>query len=150
MAEPVHPNWSRWITASLYKHFNDRRQDVPFFVEGQIRPSTVGEFAEYRMDGPYFNEINSHYWYVDVLPAILVQIIQDTNIYKLERFTGIFASAFETDISVRKYGDGNGELGCLSLVPGTHIRVDKFGQIQAATRIAQASIEARYQMKLKT
>lgn len=154
MATTANPNWSRWIFASLTDHFNSLRQTIPFFVEGEIRSSEIANFAEFRMDGPFFNEINVRHWHIDLIAAILIQIIQDQDIHKLERYIGVFLPAFKTDIPVYRFGDqeedDNLQFGCLTLDSnfGEKIRIDKFGQIQAATRIAQASIEAHYKMAL--
>ncbi len=149
----LNPAWNRWIYASLSFHFSEARQNIPFYVEGQIRPTTVYNFAEYRQDGPFYNEVNPDHWHIDVVAAILVQIVQDdADIHKLERWSGIFASAFEQSICCYRYGDeqndDGGQFGVLQLKPGQLIRIDKFGQVQAATRILQASIEARYRMDL--
>ena len=103
---PANKNWSRWLQASLATHFDDRREDVPFFVEGQIRPSTVVDFAELRTDGPFFNEINFEYWHVDLTVAILIQIVQDGNLHKLDNMIGVFMPAFTKAICCYRMGDG--------------------------------------------
>lgn len=148
----INSNWSRWIVASLSVHFDNERQSIPFYVEGQIRPATIYDFAELRMDGPFFHEVNQDYWYVDVNPAILIQIIQSNETHKLERYIGIFSAAFTKSICVYRYGDGpnddGNQFGVLVMQPDSPVRVDKFGQVQSATRIAQAAIETRYRMRL--
>jgi hypothetical protein len=151
----INPNWPRWIHASLTIHFEDARQTLPFFVEGQTRPTGVTDFAEYRQDGPFFNEININNFYVDVLASIMIQIVPDKDTHKLDRLVGIFLPAFEKAICMYRHGNGPGDDGeqfgtlRLSTNAGERIRVDKFGQTQSATKVAQASIEARYRMILK-
>lgn len=151
------PNWPRWIYSSLVKHFNDRRKDVPFYVEGQSRSESVANYAELRVDGPYFNEVSHALWDIDILVAILIQTIRDDDdLYKIQRYSGIFLSSFTTDIPIFRFGDQEGDdakhLMCLSLSPerNERIRVTTYGQVQIATNIAQASIEAKYQTKLYT
>jgi hypothetical protein len=155
MADVISIHWSRWIFASLTNHFSDHAQSTNFFVEGQNRDPSITDYAEFRMDGPYFNEINSSYWKIDVIAAIIVNIIQnDADIHKLDRIIGIYLAAFTPNIDVFKYGDSEIDdqslLGCLKLATNTgeRIRVDKFGQVRAATRVAQASIEAHYELNL--
>lgn len=158
MADIINPNWNRWIYASLTDHFQSLRQNIPFFVEGQNRPDDVSEFAEFRMDGPLYNELNNHYWYIDITATIIIQSVQnDSDIHRLDRLIGIFLAAFTTDIPVFRYGDDpdtddQDQFGCLRLSPafGERIRVDKFGQIQVAMPVTQASLEAHYIMSLKT
>ena len=158
MADTVNANWNRWIFASLTSYFAARRQGIPFYIEGQSRPDTVSNFGEFRLDGPLYNELNNHYWTVDVTVTIIISIVQDDqDIHKLDRIIGIFLAAFTTDIPVFRYGDNPNidtqeQLGCLKLSPafGERIRVDKFGQIKVATPITQASIEAHYVMTLIT
>lgn len=142
----LNPNWSRWIFASLSTHFDSLREEIPFFIEGQIRPTDVSNFAELRMDGPFFTQLSSTYWEIAILPSILIQIVQDDDLHKLDRYIGIFASAFRNTIEIFQYGDDDLFLDCL-FIQG-QIRVDKFGQTQAATRVAQATIEANYKMRL--
>lgn len=149
----LNPAWNRWIYVSLSVHFEEARGSIPFFVEGQIRPTTIYDFAEYRQDGPFYKEVNPDHWHIDVLASVLIQMVQDNNdIHKLERWSGVFASAFERDICCYRYGDeqndDGGQFGVLSIRPGEYVRVDKFGQTQPAARILQASIECRYRMDL--
>jgi hypothetical protein len=153
MADTINPNWSRWFFASLTSFFNDNIIGLPFYVEGQTRDSKVSDFVEFRMDGPYFNELNVKYWTVDVLVSLIIQNVQDdVDIHKLERNIGLCAFAFKTDIPIYRYGDDDSLLCCikLSTQPNDKIRIDKFGQTQAAVPINQASIEARYNTTLDT
>jgi hypothetical protein len=115
---------------------------------------SVSDFGELRLSGPYINQVNPGNWVIDVLVTTLIQIIQEDDVFKIDRAIGIFLAAYKTDIDVLKLGTGEDDdqtqLGCLRLVStaGEKIRVDKFGQIQAANRIAQATIEARYRLTL--
>jgi hypothetical protein len=150
-------NWPRWFYTSIVKHFSLRNGDIPFYIEGQSRPTTKNDFAELRIDGPYFNEVSHAVWDINILVAILIQIVQnDTDLFKIQRFTGVFFEAFTTDLPVFRFGDGERDDAkqflCLSLSPDRNerIRVTQYGQIQSGTNVAQASIEARYQGKLYT
>lgn len=155
MAGIINPNWSRWIFASLIDHFSSMKQNTNFFVEGEDRDPKISDFAELRLDGPYFNELNVDFWTIDINVAIIIQTVRnDEDIFKLQRFIGIYVQPFTTDIPIYKYGEGSDDdqslLGCLKLAtnPGEKIRVDVFNQIKAATPVGQASIEAHYNMSL--
>lgn len=153
------PNWPRWIFASTSKHFNDRRGDVSFYIEGQERnvPAAVDLF-EFRMDGPYETELNKNYWKLFIEVSLLIQSTKDDKDYhRVHRLAGQIASAF-TSIPVYKYGDGVDDdqslLGCLNLVQSIgkreRIQINHFGQIDPSTPIIQSSVEGHYDMYLDT
>lgn len=153
MADILNPNWSRWIFASLTNHFDGLRQSFPFYIEGQNREDTISSFAEFRSNGPYFNEVSKNYWNVSLLAAIIIQIVSnDIDIHRLERTIGIFASAFSPYIDLFKYGDGvdddQSKFGCLYI--DSPIRIDKFGQTRVAVPVVQASLEAEYKTSFTT
>jgi hypothetical protein len=146
----VNVNWDRWIISSLSDYFRGVAESIPFsfFIEGQIRPTTINDFAEIRFNGPHWNEISCNTWKMDIYVAILVQIVQDDqDIYWINRLTGNFSSAFKKTLPIYKYGDDDSQLMCINLVRGREekIRVERFGVIKAATPVVQASVEAHYQ-----
>lgn len=153
------PNWPRWLFASTSKHFNDRRGDVSFYIEGQERnvPAPKDLF-EFRMDGPYETELNKNYWRLYIEISILIQSTKDDSDYhRIHRHCGTVASAFTT-IPVYKYGDGVDDdqslLGCLTLIQDVgkreRIQINHFGQIDASTPLLQSSVEGHYEMTLTT
>jgi hypothetical protein len=147
MAQPPYVDWSRWIFASLTSHFNTHRRNVPLFIEGQYRPETITTFAEFRMDGPYFNEISYAYWKINLTVAILVQVAWSMeDLHKLQRHLGIFQAACKPNITIRQYGDDNSYVGCLRRVDP--IRTNPIGQIQSAIKIAQGVIEVGYETNI--
>jgi hypothetical protein len=144
MSQPPHSDWSRWIFASLSNHYYNQRQGIPLFIEGQYRSETVSNFAQFRIDGPFFEEINYAYWKVELTAAILIQIVwNDQDLHKLQRMLGVFQAACDSQIGLFRYGEDSSKFGCLNRVGP--VRTNQLGQIQSAVKIAQGVVEARYQ-----
>lgn len=153
------PNWPRWIFASASKHFLEAVPTVTWFVEGQERRTAdSAEFAEYRQDGPRCVEISKDYWRLWVAINILVQYTENPkNIHEKWRLTGLVTSGFASCIPVYKYGDGVDDdrtslLGHLSLVTNRKdpIRPNHMGRIDKALLLEQVTIEAHYELFLRT
>lgn len=154
----MNANWTRWIIASLNKHFSDIISPTLYmFIEGTDRHTEERrDYAEFRRDGPRACELSRGYWQFDVyVDVLVVNEMNDTDIYTLERSLGLVQSAFTTDIPVFQYGDGPSDnsliqLGCLVLCPNPDepIRTTYFGQVQNDVRLRQASVEACYRMYL--
>jgi hypothetical protein len=150
----MNPNWTRWIVASINKHFADIiKPDLDLYIEGTDRRTGQEQnYAELRHDGPRCTELSKGYWHIDVVVDILVvSKTNDQDIYTLERNLGLVQSAFTEDIPVFKYGDDpSDQLGCLTLCPRPDepIRTNNFGQVENDTRLRQASVDACYRMNL--
>ncbi len=149
---PANPNWDRWILASISKHFDDRREGVTLFIEGQIRDRPAPpELLELRVDGPHLTEQTKGCWRAYVEVNILLQITMDgKNYHRVNAVSGLVASAF-TDIPIFRYGDSvdddKTQLGCLQLI-SDGIRSNKFGQVDATVPLVQASVEGHYELYL--
>lgn len=154
----LNKNWPRWVFASISKHFDDRRQGLPLFIEGQSRDTlSLKDFIELRMDGPQFTEVSRNYWRIYCEVNMLVQsTMDDNNYHRIHTNVGIVAAAF-TGIELFKYGtspsDNQERWGCLSLLQDTskrqHLDIFHFGQIDKQTQIMQASVEGHYETYLK-
>jgi hypothetical protein len=150
-------HWPRWITASINKHFDARKQSLPLFIEGKHRETrSEKDFLELRRDGPYLTELSKGLWRVYVEVNILIQsAMDDTNMYRIDKNVGITVVAC-TDIPVYKYGDESYDdgslLGCLNVVADNRgkerIQVNHFGKINTSTPLIQATVEVHYEMKL--
>ena len=148
-------NWPRWIFASVSKHFDDNKQGIPMYIEGQHRNTKdIKDFFELRMDGPQFTEISKNSWDIYVEINCLVQsAMDDTNYHRIHQNVGIVAAAF-TNIRIFKYGDGPGDdeslIGCLKLIQDKRKRhrldIFHFGQIEVSTELVQATVEGHYKM----
>jgi len=160
----IDKNWSRWIFASVSNHFNNRKEDLPLFIEGQHRdtredqkePGTVNEFLELRMDGPKLTETSKDDWNLYFEINILVQVtMDDFNATRIHRNVGIVAAAF-TDIGIFKVGktddDDGSLLECLRLIQDKRRReaivVSHFGQIEPKTKLIHATVEGHYEVDL--
>jgi hypothetical protein len=156
---PVNPHWTRWVFASVSKHFYDRRGDVAFYIEGQERDTPAPEnLLEFRLDGPYFTQMSKNTWRLYVEVSLLVQCAKTGKDYHaIHKITGQVAEAF-TSIPVYKYGDtvgvdDNSFVGCLTLVQELgkreRIQTNNFGQIGPDTQLLQSSVEGHYTMDLE-
>jgi|SRR5215831_6900653 len=152
-------NLSRWIFASISKHFDDNRNGIPLFIEGQTRnQETPTDSAELRMNGPYVNNPSHSLYFVIVDVNILIKCINDdSDAHKQWRMIGIFLEAFPPNFQIFKYGDGpednpNEMVGCLILQRdrGDEIIVNNFGEINPGTKITESTINGVYRMQMDT
>ena len=152
----INASWVRWIYASINKHFDNHKGDLPIYIEGDERTQNDREdFVELRIDGPFIKTPHKGLRYLDVEINLLIQSVLDPkDLYKVQRVTGIFSHAFTNLIEVYKYGNGpiddNTLLGCFhaqrDLKEG--IAINYFGIIRQDTRITQATIEGHYRLEL--
>jgi len=153
----INKNWPRWVFASVSKHFDDRRQGLPLFIEGQHRDTrSLKDFIELRMDGPQFTEINRNYYRLYFEVNILVQSTMDeTSYHRIHQNVGIVAAAFST-IGLLAYGNGpddnHEQWACAQLIQDTrkrqHLDIFHFGQIDKQLKLIQATVEGHYETYL--
>lgn len=153
----VDPNWARWIFASVSKHFDDRRGNLPLYIEGQHRETRdLKNYLELRMDGPNWAEVSKGCWIGDVEINILISTAFDDNDYhRSHQFGGNIQAAF-TNINAYKFGDGIEDtqefLGCLRLkqdISGRDfIEFNYFGRRAIDDPIVQATVEGHYKIEL--
>lgn len=151
-------HWPRWIFASISKHFDDRKQGLPLFIEGQNRNTRdTKDFFELRVDGPRLTELTKGSWHIYIEVNILVQsAMDDLDYHRIHRNVGIAVEAM-TNLLIFKYGskveDDQSFLGCLKLIQDTRsrerIQVFNFGQIDVDTRLMQSAVEGHYEMNLE-
>lgn len=154
-------NWARWIFASVTKFFNEEI-DIDVFVEGMDRETEdLLDFAEIRVDGPWFNELSANYWKIRIEINILIQsVMGDKNLHRFYDSIGTVNFAFQKSIFVYKYADIDGQngdgsvLGCFKLAIDRYdrenIKTSNFGQIDKNVKLQQATVEAHYEMFLST
>ncbi len=146
-------SYTRWITASILKHIDDKRQGILLYVEGKTRKTQDAQrWLEARIDGPMQRPCATYgEWVFDLEVNILCSVLfRDRNIYDIQVVLGIASQALNTDIPVFKYGDMQGDspttyVGCLQLEgkrEGVHAH--SFGQIEEATKIIQGVVSAHY------
>jgi hypothetical protein len=154
----MHKDWPRWIYASLCKHFDTHRGEIPLTIEGQeIIDTAAQDRFELRVDGPTGNESSRNYWYLAVEVNLLVtSVLDDTNLHKIYASVGIAAAAFDGMIPVYKYGknqdDDDSLLGCLQLQQNGSRRpvyIEHYGQPDPATKALQSSVGASYYIHLE-
>lgn len=152
----INANWSRWVRASCRKHFEDRRQSVHLFFEGDDRDTAeLKEHAEFRINGPDIRHPSHNYFELDVAINILVKAnMNSQNSDNDIVICGIIQAAFTEQIRVLKLGTGPDDdqslLGCLLLRHDKEgeVTLNHFGQIDEDSRITQATIQAGYRMAL--
>lgn len=149
-------NYTRWITASIFKHIDSNRQGVRLYVEGEVRDTQkYPQWFEARVNGPLARPCGSMDEYIfDVDVDILCsQLFVDDSVYGLQKLLGIAQQILSKDIEIKRYGDGpcddNTYVGWLQLkgkLTGPHVH--DFGQIEDTTRISQGTVEAGYHLYL--
>jgi hypothetical protein len=148
----INGNWSCWITASLAKYFGDNANGVTFYVEGDtINFDAKIQWVEFRMDGPEIQEITSNYYRLEVIVNLLVSdVINNSDLYSLQRLVGAFSVLFKSRIPIFKYGTGILDDGtlltCLEMckAPKDKVDVGYFGKVGPTSDMQQAMIEAHY------
>lgn len=155
---PLSKHLPRWIIASVSQHFEDKREGIPMYIEGQIRQtSDLKDFFELRVDGPYYTELSKGFWRVYTEINVLIQSAQDKeDRFRIYKTAGVIAAAFEQVISIFKYGDEVGDddslVACLKLLGDKgareRIQISHFGQVAPATGISQSTVEAHYATEL--
>jgi hypothetical protein len=157
--EPLQINflWSRWIWASINKHFLDNKGPLPLYLEGDERTlQSEAEFYELRITGPSILQYQRGEFFLDVQINLLVQAhSDDRELYNIQDAIGYATRAFTNTICVYKFGnnhefDDDAELvGTLHLQRSTNeaVEVAYFGIIKEDVRLTQATIEGHYRME---
>ncbi len=148
---PPNPQWITWITSSFVVYFKTQCVGIklPLFIVGETRDQSTTTFAEFRLEGPYFNELTKGYWKIEVYIALLLTMINDENdLYKAQRIAGQLLAMFDKDIPIFRYNEENTMLGCMRLVPNEKLIQTVYGPLQPATPVTQSSIEAHYHMEV--
>lgn len=154
----VSEHWPRWVMASAAKHFDDRKQSLFMYVEGFDRTTEQeSDYIEFRLDGPYINELSQNYYRLDTeINILIVSMVNDQDIYRIHRHCGLVSRIFFDPIMVYKYGAGADDdgslLGCMQLVQSLDqrefVRVTHFGKIDPAKPILQSSVEGHFHLFL--
>ena len=142
----------RWIKASVYKHFDDRKQGVPLFLEGDKRSTNEKQaYAELRMDGPFFKKLTAIEWNVYIEVNVLVQTIRKREkLYTNSTNSGIIAEAFTDHIDIYRYGgelvDDESFVGCLNLnMDGKRpLTIRDVGESRPTEPLNQTQVEGHY------
>lgn len=149
--------WTRWIIASVAKHFDQRRRNLPMFLEGEDHLATAKELIEVRVDGPYIREPSAGFFDITIeVNVLIITSKSDIDLFSHYRNVGTINQAFMAPISVFKLGlgidDDQSLLGCLTLVRSVDqreaLRVSHFGQVDVNTPLMRSSIEGHYNMQL--
>lgn len=144
-------HWPRWILASFSKWFDDHREGIEMYVEGDD-PNTaaLSDYFEFRTNGPMMEEFSKGFWRLDVVVNLLVVSKRnDRSTHTLPTNLGILSAAFETNIPVYKFGNGVDDdrtvlLGCMVLVDT--IEVSQLGQVAPDIKELQAMVQGHYRM----
>lgn len=145
-------NYGRWMTATVAKHFNSKRSDIAFYLEGQTRlTQDEVRWFELRLNGPKARPIgskNEYDFYLEV--NVLCQTsFDDKDVYALKKMLGIAAQALNQDLCVFQYGDDDSTyVGVLQLIAADGIDMHDFGQVDPKIKVVQGSVEAHYCMIL--
>jgi len=155
----VNTNWARWLFASVSKHFDDRKQTLPLYIEGQHRATrNLKDFLELRFEGPTWLEVNRKDWLGRVEINILVSTAYDeADYHRIHRYAGQVQSAYTRVIEAYKFGDGPDDdqsfLGCLVLQQNRgrrdFLELNHFGRIGTDEALVQSTVEGHYVIELR-
>lgn len=147
----MHPKLPLWIVRSCRVFFDARRGGYPLYAEHTQKPTDAGRaYGELKVDGPFSLSLQGSTTLYEIEVNILCTCVLDPRDSDVvERLIGQFVAAFDEHLPIFKIGDGNEYIDCMSLrhERGERLRVNRFGQVQVDTGIAQAGIEGHYEMK---
>lgn len=152
----INVNWNRWILTSALKHFTDSIGEN-LVLDGMDRDGLRDDplFAEFRMDGPRYLQLNQNYyrlWFA--INIVVTSAIDPVDLTLKHDLIGDIVNAFTLELAINKYGSGGGDdsslLECATLSDDFPIRVNQLGQIDKDIRIEQATIEGQYLLYLTT
>lgn len=153
-----------WILASVRKRLHDRIKDslndqiVVYFEADLVSDVQLRkpERLEIRIDGPIELERHKHQRGYRVECNILVHsTYNESDLFKHQKNVATAVRALGEDINVYEYGFADASknfVGCLQLKPtrGDLVTIAEHGQIDANTKVQQATVEAHYIMWLDT
>lgn len=151
------PHLERWIFQSFLKHFKTKIEaaNLTFFAEGMRGRQESTKWGEFRLDGPYFTQLNdTSTWRVYLEVNILIGCTMVANdILPIHKAVGAIRAAF-TDVTIFKLGtqagvdDPGRVIDCMTLVQenkgGNQLRVNHFGAVGPDKSLVQATIEGHY------
>jgi hypothetical protein len=83
-------NIVRWLFASISKHFNFMKGDIPFYVEGEQHAKEESS-VELRLNGPFINHPIKNYWKIDLdINLLITSTIDDQDLHKIYRLIDKF------------------------------------------------------------
>jgi uncharacterized protein YcfJ len=142
----------RWSLIAFNKAVIAVMGSVPVYLEGDERTTdTMEDFVEVRMDGPdqYRRTANETVWEITV-DVLVNHKVDPRDHYATERLIGTAVMAFADTVLVKRWGEGAGDdessVGCYQL--DGEITINKFGIVNADTRVIQATIAATYKLTL--
>ena len=142
----MNSNWSRWIIASIAKHFDDGKGTYDFYIEGApFDKEDAKAWVELRLGGPDVKEQTKDQFKIQVTVNLLGAVVATERVYEIHDLVGHF-SALCTIIPVYKYGDGAAHLGCLQ--PTSGVSVLHWG-LTDDDRLNQATVSLTYRMLLE-
>jgi hypothetical protein len=151
------PNWTRWIVASVQKHFDLRAapNNIPTLYEGDDISAVKDQikYVEIRVNGPRYKELSKgyHQFHIDV--GVMCSAYIGSDIHELNKLVGLYQSKM-IPIDVKKFGNLSGDdqsyIGCLELRDDVDPSVDtiSYGQTEAEKRLMQTSVEGFYELEL--
>lgn len=140
-------DWSRWIKASVAKHFAAALPSIHLFMEGEVRKSAEqATWIELRVDGPRAEEVTRGSWQLEVEVSVLCCTPVQRDVYFIERLVGMVSAVFAASIPVYRYGDAGTLLDCLTR---RTFKVNHYGQIDPKTPVVQATVEGSYYVRLE-
>jgi hypothetical protein len=147
-------NWVRWIFASMTKHFENLRDSVPFYIEGDIfDPSEIKEYFEFRINGPSCWELPGNVWFFkyEINMLIVHKKSEGQNIHRFMELIGIATAMFSRSVPIKKFGDGVDDdrevlFDCaqLDLTGDEPVAVTNLGQVDPSFKEMQAMVEGTY------
>jgi hypothetical protein len=148
----IDPSIVKWMYASAAKYFSDFAQtnNIPFYLNSYTGD---GYWAEFRFDGPTVEDSTIGTFNLTCDINILITAFTCNDDYLILKLAGKFASAFNNNICVYKYGDEDDDdqtlVGTLQLYPSERNIIDvvHYGIISSESKQKRSSVEAKYTMK---
>jgi hypothetical protein len=145
----MNEDWKRWIFSSVAQYFNAAKGDLQI-LHIQHTPRNFGdevERGEFRLTGPDSRRISKKSYKIKIMINILLTTPIGPNTHRIHQLTGRFGKSAKGPIIVKKYGNGEAEVACLTLVD--NVDIQDFGQLDPAVKITQSTVEASYEAEFQ-
>jgi len=136
--------WPRWIISSVTDHFDEGLTDINLYVNNQkVEEDHQTVIIDIDHD---FEKHDSNNYTIEVRLSIVVQIVDDSDIYSIADINGTILTLLKS-IPIYRYGLDSSLFGCLQ--PISKVRINNLGRIQPANQVQRSIIEQEFKMIAK-
>lgn len=138
----------RWITASVYKNFNEGEGSYDLLFEGvENKIGSNMSRAEIRINGPNIEQISKGVWKISCdINVFIMSVISKVDLYAYQKMVGHFSELFPSSLPIYKLGNEGGDDMSLftCLQSNSELKVTNFGIIGPDLNLQRGSLDMSY------